>query len=362
MDFEDSRKILASVYNKYQKGDFSVGQDNLNPLREMGVETLTDLETFRQQMYAHYKSLIQEYLAKAQGTEYASQENLAPGDLGLPYENKVDASIPLTAWEGNATSTDNLKDDGSDSLSSMAFSLLQVLDAFLGGVPLGSDDLPFDICGDRVTSADSTTIAGTSGVSSTDISSLTTQTLTTAGSTDLACLMLELDTLKIIFVLLTFIKRVSMIERYLLAIAYPIIDIIVKVINAIINPAERRRVVMDLVGQVLSWSISWLFEYVQDLLGGIDLNCLAQSSLSSVREIMGTVQSTKDVGSEFKAFKEFNSATSRRLEAIKKKIEADQEKGGQLTAEEVFAEDISYITEASGVLLKDHFKGSFIAF
>lgn len=403
--FEVNKSII-SVYNQYQKTDFKVGTDNLNPLREIGLTSLEDLQAFQEQLYIQYQAKIQEFLARQQileASSNASEEGVASANLGLPYEDKTNMQIPLMTLESqsfqNGIGTgvygtgpnDLVTGTGSgvnssrmtigpggqpinvgkvkivDPLSQLAFDLMKILDAFMGGVPIGLDDLPFDICGDRTTVAGGTGTGGNygnmaggvggTGVGSSGASGAKSQA---SASSDLQCLMIELEFLKTIMSLLTFIKKVIQIERKILAILYPIIDIITKIINAIFNPGERKRIIMDLVGMAIAIAISWLFDFIQNLIGGLDLNCLAASSMSVVRSLLGTVAGVKDVGSDAKAFIDFQTVTQKKLMAVKKKTQATLDLGMPTSDAEL--QEIQTLAPESAKLLVDHFRGSFVAF
>ena len=421
---DDIFKLSSNVYNQYRKTDFAVGADNLNPLREVSSEILQDLESFQDQMYERYKAKIQDFLNKQATFSSSTDESLVstPGDLGLPYDNRTKLNLNLQLWEGQgannssdgslireianrsgysatndsttgmngvydaASSADNqaLLDntanlDGLSPAEILALDLMKILDAFLGGVPIGLDDLPIDICGDRSAvsggegGTSSTGNAGAGGTGSNaasgniggagSILNIPGVGSIEMGGSDMNCIMVELEFLKVLFAILTILKKIIMIERKVLSKIYPIIDFIVKIIEAIFNPSKRARLILDLAGQVLAIVISWLFDFISKLLGNLDLECLASTSIATFRQIMGAVAGVKDVGSEFNSLIEFNKSQYKKIAKITattwKTIKEGTGKDADKKAIEALQQQAPTINLNT---VKDYFVGRFTVF
>jgi len=133
------------VYNRYLRGDFQVGQDNLNPLREIETDTLQDLEALRLQMYLNplreietdtlqgtlqdLEALrLQMYLRyKDKIGNLKGDNNLGtPEDLGLPYEDRtqITTNVSLTDSLPGTLEPVTVEDDLNN--------ILKMLNAFLG--------------------------------------------------------------------------------------------------------------------------------------------------------------------------------------------------------------------------------------
>ena len=305
------------VYNRYLRGDFQVGQDNLNPLREIETDTLQgtlqDLEALRLQMYLRYKDKI--------GNLKGDNNLGTPEDLGLPYEDRtqITTNVSLTDSLPGTLEPVTVEDDLNN--------ILKMLNAFLGGEPISFDELPFDICGDRTSrsvtsgSGDSDT-GGTGDTSSGSLvgagatSSSGASTGSAAASSDLSCIMVELQYLQAILALLGIVKKIIALEQQLLAIIYPVLEVVTMIVSCILNPAARTQLIMMLVGQAMAVIISFLTDMLSKLLGNLNLDCLLSSSMAAVQSIVGTVTSVRDAGSEARSFVSFNKKLSADIEAL----------------------------------------------
>jgi len=290
------------IYNRYLRGDFQVGQDNLNPLREIETDTFQNLEALRLQMYLKYKDKI---------NNLKGDNNLGtPEDLGLPYEDRTQITTNVSLTDGLPATLEpvTIEDDLNN--------ILKMLNAFLGGEPISFDELPFDICGDR----SSRSVTTGSGDSDTGNASTTNGSLVGAGSasssgastgsatanSDLSCIMVELQYLQAILALLNVVKKIIALEQQLLAIIYPTLEVVTMIVSCILNPAARTQLIMMLVGQAIAVIISFLTDMLSKLLGNLNLDCLLSSSMAAVQSIVGTVTSVRDAGSEARSFVSFN--------------------------------------------------------
>lgn len=290
------------VYNRYLRGDFQVGQDNLNPLREIETDTLQDLEALRLQMYLRYKDKI--------GNLKGDNNLGTPEDLGLPYEDRTQITTNVSLTDGLPATLEPIAIE--DDLNN----ILKMLNAFLGGEPISFDELPFDICGDRssrsVTTGSGDSDTGNAGttdgslVGAGNTSSSGASTGSAAANSDLSCIMVELQYLQAILALLGIVKKIIALEQQLLAIIYPVLEVVTMIVSCILNPAARTQLIMMLVGQAMAVIISFLTDMLSKLLGNLNLDCLLSSSMAAVQSIVGTVTSVRDAGSEARSFVSFN--------------------------------------------------------
>ena len=83
-------KLITEVYNQYKKSDYTVASDNLNPIREIALNSSIDYERIQNELYKRYKSKIAAFLTE-------QEDNLTEAryakDLGLPYGDKESATI-----------------------------------------------------------------------------------------------------------------------------------------------------------------------------------------------------------------------------------------------------------------------------
>jgi hypothetical protein len=119
--------------------------------------------------------------------------------------------------------------------------------------------------------------------------------------------MAELQYLQAILALLGIIKNVITYEQQLLAIVYPVLEVITLIVSSILNPAARTHLIMMLFGQATALLISYLTSMLSTLLGNLNLDCLLSSSMAAVQSIVGTVTSVRDAGSEARSFISFNA-------------------------------------------------------
>ena len=275
----------------------------------------------------------------------------------LNVEHEVVVSVPSI---GGKTPALSIVSTPLTDLEVLTLQLNNLLDSLLGeDYPLTLDDLPFDICQDRG-----------------DILSQRTESLIAlsqqdqAGSagrvddaakeetSDLKCILIELQILQVILAILNFLKTILKIERVFLAVVYPIIEMIIRIIEAIFNPSKRIRLVLDLAGQIFSIIIAWLRDYVMELLGSLDLNCLVTSSQAAVSEIMGTIRSVKDVGSEWQSFANFQTTQIRSAQIVTERVEKLTDTPWDQRLQEQDAERM----KTTQKVVKDYFKGKFSSF
>lgn len=245
-------------------------------------------------------------------------------------------------------------------LEILTLQLNKLLDSLLGeDFPLTLDDLPFDICEDRGDVLSQRTEA-VSALSDSDKQGRAGEVDGTVQEdvSDIRCILVELQILQVILAILNFLKKILMIERTVLAVLYPIIDMIIKVIEAIFNPAKRNRLIFDLAGQIFSLVIAWMRDYVMELLGSLDLNCLVASSQSVVAQVMGTIKSVKDVGSDWNSFVNFQTTQLKKVEAFNERIDKIAETPWDKRLREQDAEK----RLSAQKIVKDYFKGKFSSF
>lgn len=317
---EQQLQNSTPVYNKYIKNDFQVGADNLNPKRELETTVLQSLEDLRMSLYLKYKSQIK---------TLSGENNIGAAiDLGLPYENRVQLTTTVPLREAMPPSKTSVP------LESELNNMLKAMNAFLGGEPITLDDLPFDICNDRLpidiptgaTPGGATISSGLTGADSTgndrNPSIGKADTLT-----DVKCVMVEIEMLQIIFKILAFIKTLMDMEKVALSIIYPYIQFIQMVVACILNPAMLQQLALSLVGQAIAAFVSFLTDMLVQLLGNLNLDCILSNSLFSVQQVLGTIRAVGDTGSEVGSFIKFNNklaaTTANYLDASYKALQGD---------------------------------------
>lgn len=304
------------IYNRYLNGDFTVGTDNLNPRRELSIDATKDIEELRLALYARYKGQIANL--KAAGGGAGNLTVGSPTDLGLPYENRTRISAPISLRDGAAPT------DQPVPIETDLNKMLKVIDSFLGGTPITLDDLPFDICNDRSSSsgsASSSTTGGTTAQGATNAGATMSSGLagaskgvsssdatgSAAESSDLRCVMVELQMLQAIFQIIAFIKKILAIEKSALSYAYPFIEFVQMVVACILNPSMIPQVVMSVVGQALAAIIGFLTNMISKWLGSLNLDCLMSNTLAGIQGILGTINGVGDMGSAVGSFVTFNA-------------------------------------------------------
>jgi hypothetical protein len=288
------------IYNRYLSGDFKVGTDNLNPKREL--EITNDLDALRLSLYSKYKDQIN--LAKGDGA------TKAPADLGTPYIDRTQVSVPVSIRDGMAPTETPVP------IEQDLYKALKVIDAFLGDTPVTLDDLPFDICSDRSGGK----VAGTPGVTPGGANYTTgligsgntgnTNAASTGSGTsmsDMKCVMVEIQLLMFIFELIKMVQKLLALEKRALAFIYPYIEFAQMIVACILNPAMRQQLIMALVGQGMSMIIGFLTNQVAQWLASLNLECLMSNVMSKVQSVLGTINGVGDLGSAVGSFVSFNA-------------------------------------------------------
>lgn len=323
------------IYNRYQRSDYSVGQDNLNPQRELSItdaEMLLDIENMRARLYSLYKEKL-EALRARDGT----RSNVA-SDLGIPYVDRERSEAPFLLQE--TASGFNEGPSPQQDLTKM----LGALGGLLGAEIMTLDDLPFDICADVADTfntgmyddmlrrpfgdGDETGTggaggagaggagtggaggaggagaggAGTGGTNGQGASSGATGNNIDAISDDLSCFMHELGILKLLLALVEFMNFIAKIQREVLVIVFMIVRIVTLASQAWVNPSAIAEIVQELANQGIAWASELLQQIIQMIWDSLNLDCLVKQSLGAVNEIMGSVGLVADAGAQAGTF------------------------------------------------------------
>ena len=300
------------IYNRYLNGDFVVGADNLNPKREIQQDNTQSITDLRLALYAKYKGIIN---AITTGDNTAA----APSDLGVPYINRTQVSTTVPLRDGMAPTSTPVP------VTQDLYRMLKVINGFLGGVPITLDDLPFDICNDRVppieeatsskpimpgtsssTSNGASSTAGLVGASNTGADNAAS-TGNNAASSDIKCVMVELQMLQAIFQIIAFIKHLFAIEQAALAYIYPFIEFAQMVAACFLNPAMIQQLAMSVVGQAMAAIIGFITDMISQWLGNLNLECLMSNVMAEVQNLLGSINGVGDLGSAVGSFVKFNA-------------------------------------------------------
>ncbi len=275
---------VTPIYNRYLRSDFTVGQDNLNPLREVDIYGL--------QADAYKLKLLQEIQDRLKRktrveinlTRATSALASSASDLGTPYDSR-------TILSSGVALNDQPVRGFVPSLQDDVESMYRTAISFLDGIPVTVDELPFDLCNDRgqqdQNAFEMGLTGGGAGITLTGI-------LTGAGTLGLGqlpigtqCLQLQLEWLQQILAILNFINVIVAYEQYVIAFIYPIYQIIAKVVGLFFNPALMNELVMDLVGIAIAAILDFVMDFIQTLLGSLNLECLFNTSLAALQKALG---------------------------------------------------------------------------
>lgn len=326
------------IYNQYQRSDFEVGQDNLNPLREVDMSSNIDIDGLRVQLYAAYKDRLEALAAAGidtsrQGTGADASAAGAAGELGLPYEDKTNVAAPFVMREVTRIA------DTIPSAEEDVMQILGALEGLLGADALTTDGLPFDICDDRGGGFNpggggdyggtGTNEGGASGGGSGSGAGLGSGSGLTSGQSSLAaknnaidpdtaeCLQMEIEFIGILLALLAILAVMMAIDRYVLAIIFPIIRIATLVAQVWVNPAAIAEIIQELAGMGMAFAIDVIAKIVQMIIDNLNLDCLVQGPLNSIRSLVGSAVGVAGAAEEIGAFVGFGGeSTSQTWQAI----------------------------------------------
>jgi hypothetical protein len=313
------------VYNRYQNNDFDVGTDNLNPKRQIDANNF-DVNTARVQIYIAYKARLDElrlkgldpsYLkATSFGGERGGQTNAdAPSDLGLPYRDKTNITVPISLSDAPPVY-------GSDvSTKQAVLAMLNSLESLLGSDVMSLGALPIDLCSDRGfggfasdTGGSGTSAPGFLTTAGDSLNSSAGQPGSLRGNANneqdaLSCLLIELQWLAQILSLLGVVATFMEIERQFMATYWPIISIIVMMAGLWLNPATLEKITQYLAGLATSTLLHILVGLIQEFINSLNLDCLLGASLSVISQVFGTIGVVNTAASDLKSFVDFNNPT-----------------------------------------------------
>jgi len=330
---EDLIPPFTPLYNRYLPSDFTPGTDNLNPKRPITAEDNSAQQISQVQaiLFLTYQNTLAKLAALGDNAQ-----GLPPGAVGIPYSQRT--QVQGTADLGNRTPFSNIPPDPSIPL---AYNL-GVLSVVTGGVITSSSgiltiipqedltidalkqaalrELPYDFCstysGITNNGINSFAQASNSNLSSDQQALVTALTSALDGlpnvaqlsgnSSPAACLALELQWLKMILWLLGLLQQVMQLERTVLAIIWPIINIATMIANIWNNPSEIGRIARYLVGIAQAIITGALTQAIETLIDSWGLDCLLQGTLEAVQQILGTLTGVSDIGASIGAFVQFN--------------------------------------------------------
>jgi hypothetical protein len=341
------------IYNRYQRSDYTVGQDNLNPQRELQLplrakprggmgddgagqglgrrldqtgiglsdaEMWADIENMRARLYDMYRGRLEALRAQAGTTADL------PSDLGLSYDDVEQIRAPFTLQESASASR-----AGAHTPREDIEKMLGALSGLLGGDIISTDDLPFDICagiyddfdtfdpsaydslrnrggGNNGAGGGSGGGGGTGGSSKAGAPSGGANAAAQAAiSEDMQCFIQELGLLKILLVLIQIMQVAARIQQMVLSVVFMIVRAATLIAQAWVNPTA----IAELIQELANMGVSFLAEIIQQIIKAIwdalDLDCLMSTSLAGFREVMGSVATVTDAGAQAKSFLQLNN-------------------------------------------------------
>lgn len=332
MDIQQLQALVAGhganpnlIYNRYQRSDYTVGTDNLNPQRELNLtdaEMWEDIDNMRARLYGMYRERL-EQMRRQEGT----LANVA-SDLGIPYDDRETVETPFMLQE-SATAIGEPYSPNQD-LEKM----IGALSGLLGDEVMTMDDLPFDICAGLIDDFDQH-IAGTydalrqrgqgtgnqeNGGTGTGASGVGRGSSDSAIQDDLACFVEELGLLRILMALVEFMRRLAMIQQRILAIVFLIIRAATLIAQAWVNPSAIAELVQELANAGIAAAAEVLQQVIKTIWDALDLDCLMKQSLASVRELMGSVGVVTDAGAQAKSFLQLNNRALGEIERTRRLV------------------------------------------
>lgn len=304
------------IYNRYQRSDYSVGQDNLNPQRELNLtdaEMWTDIENMRARLYDMYRERLEALRARAGTTA-----NL-PSDLGLAYDDREEIQVPFMLQESVTAH------GGDHSPQEEIEKMLGALGGLLGSDIITEGDLPFDICAGIYdgydlfdpTQYDDLRNRGAGGAAGDGGSGGSSGAGggTAAGSgnaanaiaEDLQCFIQEVGLLKILLALIQIMQTAARIQQMVLTVVFMVVRAATLIAQAWVNPTAIAELVQELANGAVSWLAEGIQQIIKMIWDALDLDCLMQSSLSNIRGVMGNVAAVADVGAQAKSFLQINN-------------------------------------------------------
>ena len=320
------------IYNKYQRSDYSVGQDNLNPQRELsltdaemyadieGMRSLTDAEMYadiegmRAQLYMLYRERLEALRAKS------STKAGVASDLGLSYDDREEAQIPLILQE----TTISNGEDVSPTLD--IEKMIGSLSGLLGDDVLTSGDLPFDICAginDQFDQFDPTAYTGLSDTGATGASGSGGSGSASSGDgsgsnsqvaqDDMSCILHEIGLLEFLLRLIAFMQMIAKIQKDVLAVVFLVVRYATLIAQAWVNPTAIGELIQELANSAVTMAGEILATIIQMIWDSLNLDCLLKGSLASLRGVMGNVGAVSDLGSETESFLRLNNQAGSQL-------------------------------------------------
>jgi len=330
----------TSVYNRYLPSDFQAGEDNLNPKREVAVEEVTSRQLDQAQhiLYLAYQNTVDKLAAL--GTNNQDQ---APGDIGTPYPDRV--KIQGTVDLGNRVPFSQVPGDPSLPLAKSLVALTLVTGGSLEELKQAAfRELPYDFCktfggitpgggNNTLESKQSSKLPASQKALVDALASALSEfpaqaQLAKASSSAADCLKLELQWLQLILFLLNLVRGIMMLEKMVLAVLWPIINIGAMIAAIWLNPGEIGRLAKYIVGMGQALATGAITNAIQQLIDSWGLDCLLNGSLSAVQAILGTLTGISDVGAAVGSFVEFNqklvTSTAKEIQVIKSSFQARQ--------------------------------------
>ena len=320
------------IYNKYQRSDHNVGQDNLNPQREINLsdaEMWADIENMRARLYSLYRERL-ERLRAAQGTGAR-----VPDDLGLPYDDQVQLTVPVSLQETGAG-----RGIGRSPERDVE-EVIGALSGLLGGDLVTIGDLPFDVCenvvdgnnqtdpsaefdGSGLPSAEELAAAGAgpgaeSAASDAGAGSGAGGDGSAGGDgvggaegfpgseDELVCFTQEIALLQILLTIIQIVQTAARIQQMVLSVVFAAVRAATLIAQAWVNPASIAELVQELANMGVSFLMEAIMTFVQFIWDSLDLDCLLKTSLSTIRGIMGNIGGVQDAGSEAATFLQLNN-------------------------------------------------------
>lgn len=294
---EESRKTIKKLYDQYKPQDFTFGMpgsDNLNPTREILLDTLDKVEKKIQEVT---DSIVIKKLQPKQEAE----EPITGSRMENPGNSIAGKMNAIKAGSSNSVFESTLPPEYASQLQE-ALAMLNNIDELAKPLVIECDEIlqkySFDIPDSEELVMDDglpcqviNTAEKSSDDDSSDDDSSDDEDEDEDEDEDDDCAMIELAWLKIILIICNVIKIIKIIIEYVLSILAQILQIICLAVGAWINPpnvAQIVGIIMAIVMSIIAKIIAYLLKMIFDLL---NLDCLSDMTIDMIDQIIEALTS-----------------------------------------------------------------------
>lgn len=285
----NTTQTIKRLYDQYKPQDFSVGNDNLNPKREMSFDKIKEIENTLQE-------LTNELVRKKIKTP--------------KQETKV---YNVSLGSENSSGENAIRQDKLSLVGGALFDTSKELEVLIGTFP-GNIDLlqspPIIDCEPILQKYDFSTsyeaYEETSANSKESTYFITLENNSDEGededdsalldeesSDENNCVEVELEFLKLILIILKIIKILTIIVDYVISIVTTSVQVVCLAVGAWLNPpniAQIANILLGIVTSLVTKIVSYLIQALWDLLNP---DCLADQTLDTIKKIQECMNSFK---------------------------------------------------------------------